>query len=653
MRALRGNRIAMIFQDPGKALNPALSIRDQVAEVFFQHRSAEILDAAGVKGSGGDPGAHLLNRQAGQRSRWPERVLLALPPLRGRRDRIEAAVDAMIVAALAETQIPNPRKVMERYPHELSGGMKQRVMIAQALACNPDLLIADEPTTALDVTVQARILELIRELQQRRKTAVLYISHDLSLVRRVCDRVAVMYAGRIAEMGTTARIFAEPLHPYTRGLLAAIPAAATERGHLAAIEGTVPELVEPPPSCRFVGRCPHEAEVCAKLDPPFAPVTKDHATACFIHHKPPAGYRGTAVLCAEGAVMAAAHREAGQASAATDLILSVRGLEKHFPVKEGALQRVVGQVRAVDGVSFDIRRGETLGLVGESGCGKTTLGRCVSGLSDPTGGAVYFGLPQAERDRLDAILALPETERSADERQRLAESEALYRIDRIRGTAWRRFRRNCQVVFQDSFASLNPRHLVKDIVGRPLRVYGEASGAELTARVVELLEQVGMGRQHLYRYPHQFSGGQRQRISIARALALNPELIVLDEPTSALDVSVQAQILNLLHDLQRERGLAYLFITHNLAVVRHMADRIVVMYLGKVAEAGGTATIFERPQHPYTEALLAANPDLTEGRRGRHAAARGLGSRSGAAAGRMPFPHTLSPCHAGLRLGGR
>jgi oligopeptide/dipeptide ABC transporter ATP-binding protein len=309
--------------------------------------------------------------------------------------------------------------------------------------------------------------------------------------------------------------------------------------------------------------------------------------------------------------MAAAHQSA--AAAADDLILSVRGLEKHFPVKEGALQRVVGQVRAVDGVSFDIRRGETLGLVGESGCGKTTLGRCVSGLSDPTGGAVYFGLPQAERDRLDNILAIPEAERGADERKRLAEAEALYRIDRIRGPAWRRFRRNCQVVFQDSFASLNPRHLVKDIVGRPLRVYGEASGAELTARVVELLDQVGMGRQHLYRYPHQFSGGQRQRISIARALALNPELIVLDEPTSALDVSVQAQILNLLHDLQQGRGLAYLFITHNLAVVRHMADHIVVMYLGKVAEAGSTATLFERPQHPYTEALLAANPDLAQG----------------------------------------
>ena len=289
MRAIRGDRIAMIFQDPGKALNPALSIRDQIAEVFLQHRSAEILDAAGIGGHAADPGSLLLRRQAGQRSRGLERAVLALPPLRARRDRINAAVEAMIAAALAETQIPNPRKVMERYPHELSGGMKQRVMIAQALACNPDLLIADEPTTALDVTVQARILELIRELQQRRKTAVLYISHDLSLVRRVCDRVAVMYAGRIVEMGATDRIFADPLHPYTRGLLAAIPTAGAERGHLAAIEGTVPELVEPPPSCRFVGRCPHEADICSKFDPPFAPAREGHATACFIHHPPPPG----------------------------------------------------------------------------------------------------------------------------------------------------------------------------------------------------------------------------------------------------------------------------------------------------------------------------------------------------------------------------
>jgi oligopeptide/dipeptide ABC transporter ATP-binding protein len=293
-------------------------------------------------------------------------------------------------------------------------------------------------------------------------------------------------------------------------------------------------------------------------------------------------------------------------------VLSVRGLEKYFPIKEGPLQRVVGHVRAVDGVSFDLRRGETLGLVGESGCGKTTLGRCVSGLSEPTGGAVYFGLDEEESRSLDALRSVPETERSENDRRTLAAIDSRRRIDRIGGEAWRHFRRNCQVVFQDSFASLNPRHLVVDLVGRPLRVYREASGVALTERVVDLLEQVGLGRQHLYRYPHQFSGGQRQRISIARALALDPALIVLDEPTSALDVSVQAQILNLLHRLQEERDLAYLFITHNLSVVRHMADRIVVMYLGKVSEAGDTDTIFERPEHPYTQALLAASPDLRD-----------------------------------------
>ena len=293
-----------------------------------------------------------------------------------------------------------------------------------------------------------------------------------------------------------------------------------------------------------------------------------------------------------------------------EIVLAVRHLRKHFPIREGALQRVAGHVRAVDGVGFDLHRGETLGLVGESGCGKTTLARCVSGLTSPTGGGVYFDVTDEQRAELDALLAVPEADRTAAQRRALSELAAAHRVDLLRGTAWRRYRRNSQVVFQDAFASLNPRQLVRDIVGRPLRVHREASGGRLTERVVELLEQVGLGAGHLYRYPHQLSGGQRQRVSIARALALDPELVVLDEPTSALDVSVQAQILNLLHRLQQELGLTYLFITHDLSVVRHMADRVVVMYLGKVAEAGPTERLFARPHHPYTQALLDASPDL-------------------------------------------
>jgi len=285
MQRIRGDRIAMIFQDPGKALNPALPIRDQLAEVFYQHRSDELLGAAGLDELSGFT-APLIRRQAQLKNRRIEDAVLALPPVRARRNRIRAAADGMVADALAETQIPNPRKVMERYPHELSGGMRQRVMIAQALACDPDLLIADEPTTALDVTVQARILELIRELQQRHRTAVLYISHDLSLVKEVCDRVAVMYAGRIVEDAPTDDVFSSSAHPYTRGLLAAIPSASHERGRLVAISGNVPELIDPPPACRFAGRCPHEAAVCGTHDPSAQEIGPAHQVACFIHHPP-------------------------------------------------------------------------------------------------------------------------------------------------------------------------------------------------------------------------------------------------------------------------------------------------------------------------------------------------------------------------------
>ena len=301
-----------------------------------------------------------------------------------------------------------------------------------------------------------------------------------------------------------------------------------------------------------------------------------------------------------------------RAARTSEYVISLRGVEKHFPIREGVLQRVTGHVRAVDGVSFDIRRGETVGLVGESGCGKTTLGRCISGLLSPTGGGVYFGMRAEEIARLDALLDVPIDERSETQRREMAGLDERHRVDAMTKGFRKVYRRNCQVVFQDAFASLNPRHLVWDIVSRPLRIHDEASGPALMQRVVELLEQVGLGRQHLYRYPHQFSGGQRQRISIARALALDPEFVVLDEPTSALDVSVQAQILNLLDDLQREHGLTYLFISHDLNVVRHMSDRIVVMYLGRIAEDGTTEQLFEDPKHPYTRALLDANPSLDE-----------------------------------------
>jgi oligopeptide/dipeptide ABC transporter ATP-binding protein len=296
--------------------------------------------------------------------------------------------------------------------------------------------------------------------------------------------------------------------------------------------------------------------------------------------------------------------------AAAEFVISLRDVRRYFPIREGVLQRVAGHVKAVDGVTFDIRRGETVGLVGESGCGKTTLGRVISGLLEPTGGGVYFGLDGTRQARLDALLGMTEAERGADGVRELRAIDERHRIDMMDPASRRAYRRNCQVVFQDAFASLNPRHLVKDIVGRPLKVHREASGVALTERVVEILESVGLGRQHLYRYPHQFSGGQRQRISIARALALQPAFMVLDEPTSALDVSVQAQILNLLAELQRAHGLTYLFVSHDLNVVRHMSDRMVVMYLGKLAELGSAEEIFDDPRHPYTEALIAANPNL-------------------------------------------
>ena len=300
-------------------------------------------------------------------------------------------------------------------------------------------------------------------------------------------------------------------------------------------------------------------------------------------------------------------------AAKTDVpVLTSIGLRKYYPVKEGAFQRVVGHVRAVDGVSFEVRQGETLGIVGESGCGKTTLGRCLTALIKPTHGGVYFELPAEERATVEQILAAEPDRLSADEKAELTAVDRRYRVDLLTGAARRSYRRNCQMVFQDAFSSLNPRHLVRDIVGRPLRIHKLAQGREVNDRVVSLLEAVGLGSQHLNRYPHEFSGGQQQRISIARALALDPQVIVLDEPTSALDVSVQAQILNLLHELQQKFGLTYVFVSHDLGVIQHVSDRILVMYLGEIAEDGPTAEVFATPKHPYTGALVDANPALQE-----------------------------------------
>ncbi|MCA3129975.1 MAG: dipeptide ABC transporter ATP-binding protein [Betaproteobacteria bacterium] len=523
MRDVRGRRIGMIFQEPGASLDPVMTVGDQVREVLDRH--------LGLRGS---------------------------------------AADRRVLELFEAVGIPDPRRRMDEYPFQLSGGLKQRVMIAGALACEPELLIADEPTTALDVTIQAQVLGLLRDLQKRTGMAVLLITHDLGVVAEMAHRVAVMYAGELVETAPRERLFTAPAHPYTRKLFASVPGRHLRDAPLAAIGGQVPALWREFSGCRFVERCDHAFEACSNSQPAILQLEGGQAARCHLHDPRFAGRAARAATTVSAPLAAA--REPMVAAP----LLEVRDLAVHFPICRGVLKRVVGQVRAVDGLSLDLHAGRTLALVGESGCGKTTAGKAMVRLLEPTRGRVLL--------RGEDLTALG-------------------------GAALRTRRRDFQIIFQDPFASLNPRMRLAEIVSEgmlALGVGGDAAARD--RRVDELLEQVGLSTDMRHRYPHELSGGQRQRIAIARALAVEPKVIVCDEPTSALDVSVQAQILNLLRELQQRLGVAYLFITHNLSVVEFLAHEVAVMYLGRIVEHGGVGQVLESPRHPYTQALLAAVP---------------------------------------------
>jgi peptide/nickel transport system ATP-binding protein len=443
--------------------------------------------------------------------------------------------------------------------------MRQRVMIAIGLSCNPKLLIADEPTTALDVTIQAQILELMKDLSRRLGVAVVIITHNLGIVARYADRVNVMYAARLVESGTAERVFSRPLHPYARGLLAAVPRLDRGRSaRLATIDGAPPNLLAPPEGCRFRPRCRFAIDQCHAM-PRLLAAEPGHLAAC---------HRVSEVEALDaGSVTGASAAKAAPASGGK-VILDIRHASKFFPIRKGLFGRV-RTIRAVNDVTLDAKRGETLGLVGESGCGKSTLGRLVLRLDDPTSGEIRFedvDLAKLRRDEMTAT------------------------------------RKRMQVIFQDPYSSLNPRMTVGQIIAEPMRVHDIVPKPQVASRVAELLQLVGLFPYMALRYPHELSGGQRQRVGIARALAVNPHVIVCDEAVSALDVSIQGQVINLLEELQQKLGLTFLFIAHDLAVVRHISSKVAVMYLGRIVEYAPADELFANPKHPYTQALLAAAP---------------------------------------------
>ncbi len=533
-RALRGNEISMIFQEPMTSLNPVFTVEQQLTEVMRRHRGL------------------------------------------GRKEARQEAL-----RMLERVKMPEPELRLKEYPHQLSGGMKQRVMIAMALACHPGLLIADEPTTALDVTIQEQILSLMRELRQEFGTAVLLITHDLGVVAENADRVGVMYAGRIVEQGSLDQILRNPAHPYTVKLLDSLPSAGKREQALQTIEGRVPPATDFPMGCRFEPRCHKAMDICRQIDPELVPVEEGHQAACVLYDEKIVERRHAPADVRDTAPSIPRDEDIGDAPS----LVSLRGLKLWFPVRRGLFKKTVGHVRAVDGVDLNIRKSRTSALVGESGCGKTTLGKAVLQLLRPTSGTIEFGG---------------------------AELNALSRA------ALKPFRRRLQIIFQDPFSSLDPRMMVGEILMEGMAAHGiGGSRVERLTRAEDLMDRVGLDPQMVHRYPHEFSGGQRQRIAIARCLAVDPEFIVCDEATSALDVSVQAQIINLLKRLQTDLGLTYLFITHDLSVVEYLADEVYVMYLGRIVERGLTGEIFVSPMHPYTRALFSAVPriDPTTGAR--------------------------------------
>ena len=516
LRQVRGDRIAMVFQEPMTSLNPSFTIGDQISLAVRAHRQVS-----------------------------------------------KAAARTRAVEVLDRVGIPDASRRVDDYPHTFSGGMRQRAMIAMALACEPDLLIADEPTTALDVTVQAQILELLRSLKDESGMAMLFVTHDLGVVADICDRVAVMYAGQMVEQAPTDRLFVRPRHPYTAGLLASMPQWSVPGQPLAVIPGRVPPAGEMPTGCRFRSRCPHSIAACEE---PVALAEVDAETSVRCARREELTLRGAPDRMA----IPVAHHPVPH-----EPLLSVKGLRKEFPVTSGLLRRARGRVKAVDGIDLNVGTAETVGLVGESGSGKSTVARLVLRLIEPTGGEVVV-------DGQD--------------------------LATLRGGALRRARAGMQMVFQDPYSSLDPRSSIGRSVGEPLEIHLGVHGKSRDERVAELLALVGISPHLASRLPHEFSGGQRQRIAVARALALEPKLLVCDEPVSALDVSTQSQVINLLSELQDRLGLAYLFIAHDLSVVRHLSHRIAVMYLGRIVETGLAEEVYQHPTHPYTEALLSAIP---------------------------------------------